>query len=302
MHLIVLLMAAFFLYSIEGFARSGFSFSEGQHTALIHFQTYHNLIILPVRLNNDVDVNLILDTGSFSIVLYGDRFKDLNDNPSVKNISFRGRGNEGMVNASLLVMGAVDFGAIHGEGLGVVVVSSRKMVPECYKIDGLIGYDLFSYFIVEINYREKTLRLFDKLGPDYTRDFRSIPLEIDNGKPYVVSKLGLKNTETKATRLLIDTGSSLFLTLFSNSRKEYSVGRNDSIRCIGLSGYSYGIPLSVGNLSLGPVSIVRPAAHFVLIRKLPDELAESASLGGGFLRKYIVIFDHASAMLYLKKN
>ncbi|SRR5258706_13555466 len=302
MHLTLPVLFTLIFYSGYGWAGSGFSFSAGQHRALIHFKTYHNLIILPVKLNNNLDVNLILDTGSHSIVLFGQKFKDLSDSTSIRNVSFRGRGSEGIVNASLLLMEAVDFGAIHGEGLGVVVVSSRKLMPESSRIDGLIGYDLFSYFAVEINYRDKTIQLFDKLIPGYTDSFESIPMNIDDGIPHIVSELGLQNNEKKAARLLLDTGSSLSLTFFSNNKKGYRAIRNDSVQCIALSGYVFGVPVKVECLSMGRLKIHRPVAHFVWINKSSAVLTESVSLGGGFFRKYVVIFDNSSATLYLKRN
>lgn len=302
MHLLFLLLLAIIMNAVDGFAGTGFSFSMGQHRALIHYKIYHNLIILPVRLNNNLDVNLILDTGSHSIALFGEKFKGLSESASIRNISFRGRGSDVAVSASLLLMDAVDFGAVHGEGLGVVIVSSHRLMPESTTIDGLIGYDLFNYFIVEINYRDKTIQLFDKLTPGYTDNFESIPMEIYRGRPHIVTQLGLKNNEPKATRLLVDTGSSLSIAFFSNNKKGYQALRNDSVPCVALSGYVFGTPVSVKHLSVGHLNIRNPAAHFVWITKSQDPTIESASLGGGFLRKYVVIFDNSTGTLYLKRN
>ena len=302
MHLTLSILFAVLFYSVDGLSGSGFSFSAGQHRALIHYKTYHNLIILPVKLNNNLDVNLILDTGSHSIVLFGEKFKGLSDSMSIRNISFRGRGADGAVRASLLLMEAVDFGAIHGEGLGVVVVSSRRLMPESSKIDGLIGYDLFSYFVVEINYRDKTIQLFDKLIPGYIDTFESIPMEMVFGRPHIVSQLVVNGKETKATRLLVDTGSSLSLAFFSNSKRGYHALKNDSVQCIALSGYIYGVPVNVNLLSVGRLKIHHPAAHFVWVNRSSDTMTESASLGGGFFRKYVVIFDNSSETLYLRKS
>ena len=302
MHITLLFLLTLLVYSIDGLAATGFSFSMGQHRALIHYKIYHNLIILPVRLNNNLDVNLILDTGSHSIALFGEKFKSLSESASIRNIAFRGRGSDVAVSASLLLMDAVDFGAVHGEGLGVVIVSSHRLMPESSTIDGLIGYDLFNYFVVEINYRDKTIQLFDKLVPGYTDNFERIPMEIYRGRPHIVSQLGLKNNETKAIRLLVDTGSSLSLAFFSNNKKGYPALRNDSVACIALSGYVFGVPVGVKLLSMGQLKIRHPAAHFVWIGKSSETLTESASLGGGFLRKYVVIIDNSSGTLYLKRN
>lgn len=290
------------LFSSEGFADSGFSFSRGHHKALIHYKMYHNLIVLTVRLNENLDANLILDTGSHSIVLFGEKFKCLSDSSSLRDISFKGRGSGGSVDASLMLMNAIDFGTVHGEGLGVVVVSSRRLLPEVGMIDGLIGYDLFSYFIVEINYGDKTIQLFDKLTPGYTDKFESIQMEIFNGRPHITSQLNLKNNETRETRLLVDTGSSLGLTFFSNSTKGFNGIQNDSVRCFALSGSLTGLPLIVKQLSVGRLRIKHPVAHFVVISKLFDPSSESASLGGAFLRKYVVIIDNSSGTLYLRRS
>src|SRR5882757_8849884 len=116
MHLTLSVLLALLFCSVDGLSGSGFSFSAGQHRALIHYKVFHNLIILPVKLNNNLDVNLILDTGSHSIVLFGDKFKDLSESAFIRNISFRGRGSGGVLNGSVMLMDAVDFGAVHGEG------------------------------------------------------------------------------------------------------------------------------------------------------------------------------------------
>ena len=52
---------------------AGFFMPDELNEMTLHYKTYHNLILLPVTINDSVHVNLILDTGCRNLVLFGRR-------------------------------------------------------------------------------------------------------------------------------------------------------------------------------------------------------------------------------------
>jgi len=276
----------------------GFSLPFGQHASIIPFTLYRNLIILHVVINGTLNVNLILDSGGQSIVLFGDKFKDLQmkNRRGVRQVHGY-NSNEAEV-ATLSYPNSVDLGTMHGEGLGLCIVTTRMLFPECPKIDGWMGYDVFLRHFVEINYKDQKLTFSDQLDEEYLSEFEAIPLDNDITKPYIQSTLLVTKKNAQHPRLLIDTGSSLGLTLFSGNRKKYGLLCDAKEIASGISGSIYGVNFLSRELRIGQLRIARPQTYVI-----DNNLREfCGSLGGEFLKKFIVIFDHASRRVLLKKQ
>ncbi len=65
----------------------GYQFLEGASRTAIRFEMFRNLIVIPAKINDTLNVELILDTGTRSMLLYGKKFanmKNLSGNRRVK--------------------------------------------------------------------------------------------------------------------------------------------------------------------------------------------------------------------------
>ncbi len=154
--------------------------------------------------------------------------------------------------------------------------------------------------MVEINYKTRTIHLFENYHMDHADGFTSIPLEINRAMPQVQTTIVLNDKSTVSLQLLIDTGSSLGLTVFS---KENFLGHSSDVERpvgYGLNGIIRGFDFYFKHFLLGDLKIKSVSSCLVNVDKHPDEsFTYCGSLGAEFLKRHIVIFDYPSSKLFL---
>jgi hypothetical protein len=288
------------LSSLSGLAAGGYQFLDGVTKTSIKFETYKDLIVIPARINDTLNVRLILDTGTRSMLLYGKRFAGLQNLSPNRQVKVAGWGSPEGVAAAVSYPNNIRIGHISGEALAIAVVTNRSLFPDRPKIDGIIGYELFVKFVVEINYKTKMIYLFEKMPFGHAQGFTSVPLEINKAMPQVQSSIILSDKTRVELRLLVDTGSSLGLTLFS---KEKFSGYASSVQRpvgIGLNGIIRGFDLFLKHLFLANLEVKNIPSYLVNVEKHPDEnFTFCGSIGAAFLKKHIVIFDYPSSRMFL---
>src|SRR5699024_12153416 len=76
-----------------------------------------------------------------------------------------------------------------------------------YRVHGIIGFDLFENFVVEVNYKSERIRFYDPSDYRYSncRKCETIPLEITGTKAYVNGFIKLySNIQEIPVKLLLD--------------------------------------------------------------------------------------------------
>lgn len=279
----------------------GYRFTEGVSHTTIHFTTYQNLILIPAQLNDTLRVTLILDTGTRSLLLYGKKFKKLQRALSHKKVRVTGWGSPNGVEAALSFPNSIAIGDVRGTDLGIAVVDDRKLFSDKPQIDGIIGYELFVRFAVEIDYKSKTIKLYDRLPRHYIRDFVQLPIEVNCARPLINTTVQFRNKTSMKLKLLIDTGSSLGLTVFATDKSKFYSGEYSKEIGIGLSGSIKGYDLFVKHFNLGDMQVSRVRSSLVEVVEHPDKaFSYSGSLGAAFLKEHVVVFDYPGEKLYLK--
>ncbi|HMJ67859.1 MAG TPA: aspartyl protease family protein [Cyclobacteriaceae bacterium] len=288
------------LSSLSGLAASGYQFLEGVTRTTIKFELYKDLIVIPAKINDSLKVRLILDTGTRSMLLYGKRFAGLQNLSGNRHVKIAGWGSPEGVDAAVSFPNTIRIGHIRGEALGIAVVSSRSLFADKPRIDGIIGYELFVKFVVEIDYKARTIYLYEKMPNGHAQGFTPIPLEINKAMPQVQSRIVMNDKTTVDIRLLIDTGSSLGLTLFS---KDKFAGYSSNVQRpvgIGLNGIVRGFDLYFKHLFLSTLKVKSIPSHLVTVEQHPDDkFSFCGSIGAAFLKKHIVIFDYPSSRMFL---
>jgi hypothetical protein len=289
------------LSSLSAFGAGGYDFLAGKSSTTIHFELFRNLIVIPAILNDSVKVKLILDTGTRSMLLYGKRFATMPNLTRSRRVKVSGWGSPEGIDAGISYPNNIVLGSIKGQSLGVAVVSTRGLFPERPSIDGIIGYELFVKFVVEINYKTRTISLFEKLPYGHAEGFISIPLEINRAMPQVQSSIVMGDNSTINLRLLIDTGSSLGLTVFSKEKFMPHAGEIQRTVGFGLNGIIKGFDLYFKHFFLGNLKVKAVQSNLVNVDEHPDEsFTYCGSIGAEFLKKHIVIFDYPSSKLFLR--
>lgn len=282
------------------------------NTDKIKFQLIDNLIIIPVSVNG-VELSFIVDTGVSRPILFN--MLNFSDSLKLKNLEIaplRGLGTDGAVSAIRSKSNVLKVGkAINvNQELFVVFDDTINFTPILgVPVHGIIGYNLFKDFIIEVNYRRKVLTLFNKNTYKYKKckNCYDFELEFYNNKPHMNASIQVEKEEIPI-KLLIDTGGSDDLWLFEDDSLGIKPMRNAYFRDYlgrGLSGSVYGKRSKVEEIRLKDFKLEMVNTAF------PDSIAVSlarsfkgrnGSISGGILRRFDLIFDYQDKKLTMKKN
>jgi len=277
----------------------------------IDFEFISNLIIIPIEVNG-VELSFVLDTGVSKPILFNLSDKDSLDFKNAKTFYLHGLGAEGKLKALRSTENKFKIGnAISdNQDLFVVFDDAINFTPRIgYLVHGIIGYDVFKDFVVEINYTGKYIKLHktDDFEPKTSKKWRTLPMTIHGKKPFVDTKVVIDSEEIDV-KLLIDTGSSDALWLFEDIDKNIVV--RPDIKFVdylgqGLSGSIYGDRSKVENFTISDFNLPKANVAFpdsLSIDKTKIYKKRNGSLGGDILKRFNMFFDYTNQKLYLRKN
>ncbi|WP_299227205.1 aspartyl protease family protein [uncultured Psychroserpens sp.] len=277
----------------------------------IHFKLIGNLIILPVEVNG-VKLSFVLDSGVSKPILFNLANVDSLQIRHVEKIFLRGLGGGEPVEAMKSKNNFFRVGnAINiNQDIYVVFDSSLNFTPRLgTPIHGIVGYDLFKNFTVEINYASKYIELHKPETYKYKKcnKCETLDLSFYRNKPYITGEV-LVDSQFIPVKLLIDTGSSdalwlfeddsLGLTPFNDIYFEDFLGK-------GLSGNVFGKrskieAFKLKSFRLDNVNTAFPDSSAISYAKRFKE--RNGSISGELLKRFNLIVDYKNAKLTLKKN
>ena len=170
-------------------------------------------------------------------------------------------------------------------------------------IDGLVGYEMFRRFGVEIDYANHRLVMSDPAQFAPPAGATAIPFQLDDHIPIVAGTL-----DGLPMRISIDTGSRSSLTLHApfahdNHLVEKYHAAPEAVMGWGVGGASRGRPARFGTLMVGDMRIDGVAGNMYLGTKGAfTDPNLTGNLGGDVLRRFDVAFDYAKKTMYLKPN
>jgi hypothetical protein len=294
-----------------------FSFSQGKFVLQgvnrdkINFKLINNLIIIPVEING-VELSFLLDTGISKPIIFNflNLTEDLQINQAEK-IYLRGLGEGESVEALRSRNNIFKIGKALSisQSLYAVFDANLNFAPRLgVPIHGIIGYDFFKDFIVEINYSSTYIKIYDPKSykPKRCSSCEGFDIEFFNNKPYITGVVEIRDEEIPIT-LLIDSGGSDALWLFDDEELGITVpGKHfDDFLGIGLSGSVYGKRAKVNSLSLGKFKLRHVNVSF------PDSTSISyarkfkernGTISGELLKRFNIIFDYPNRKISLKRN
>jgi hypothetical protein len=177
-------------------------------------------------------------------------------------------------------------------------------------VHGILGYELFSRFVIKIDYEAKvmTLMLPQKFKP--TRKYTRLAITVEDTKPYYVADLKINDSTSMSAKLMIDTGASHGLFLDTESSNKIVIPSRN-IGCTigkGLGGLITGRLARIRSLRVGRYSINNMIASFPDPNSYFDTLRtghlvyRNGSIGGEVLSRFQVVFDFPREKIYLKPN
>ena len=298
------------LFGISCFAQGKFSLPK-EKSNKIKFQLIDNLIIIPVEING-VKLSFLLDSGVSKPILFNIANIDTLQINNVETIYLRGLGGGEPVEALKSQNNIFRIGdAVNiSQDIYVVFDNSINFTPRLgIAVHGIVGFDLFRDFTVEINYSSKYLKLHRPETYVYKdcKKCEQFNLSFYNNKPYINGQVKI-DSEPVPVKLLVDTGSSDALWLF----EEDSLGikpLNDKYFMDflgkGLSGSVYGKRSKVRTFGLKRfvlknVNAAFPDSTSISYARRHEE--RNGSISGELLKRFNIIMDYKNARMVLKKN
>ncbi len=307
---LIYILLLFFCCSFLGFGQR-FHISKEKKFEKIKFELVNNLMVIPVELNN-AKLSFILDTGVSSPILFNLMEQDSVQINNVSEIMLRGLGDGDPIQALRSSGNVVQIGNAKSFNMSLHVVLDKDInfstslgIP----VHGIIGYDLFKDFVVEVNYGKGYLKLFRPKDYVYkeSKKTQTLPLNVINRKAYLDVAITKQDDTEVPVKLLVDTGSSDALWLFQNLEKGLEVPDthyNDFLGK-GLSGNIFGKRTKLKGIRIGRFKLNDAKAAFPFresFEALQNLRDRNGSLGGEVLKRFNIVFDYARGQISLKKN
>jgi hypothetical protein len=260
-----------------------------QGPLVIPFQSVEYLVLVPVRINGAGPYWFDLDSGASSCVIdralaktlnlpLGERRQGGGAGKGTVDVDFTPNVTFGLPGVDVLVprVAAIDLSGLR-PSIGREVV-------------GILGYDFFERYVVEIDYDAQVLRLHEPKGFSYSGGATRLDLVIERRLPYVVARITVAGQAAADKKLLVDSGSS---DAVDTDLIEQSSGpRLEVIGGVGI-GKEYKVHIGrvektrLGTLELTNAFGVAPGV---------------ALIGGEVLHRFTVTLDYSRKKMLLEPN
>ncbi len=286
-----------------------FVLPDGQKHQKVRFQLINNLIIIPMEVNGS-PLSFILDSGVGKPILFNLTDQDSIQINNVSEITINGLGDGEPIKALSSKNNFFKMGDIESrdQQLFVVLDNDMNFSPSLgIPVHGIIGYDLFRDFVVDINYANKSIKFHDpKLYRHKEKGrYETLPLSIIRRKAYVNGEVFMGDKEKIPVKLLVDSGSSDAIWLFENEEIGIPSKNYDDFLGKGLSGNIFGKRTMVHGIKIGSFVLKDAKAAF------PDRSSfgnmkylgdRNGSMGGEILKRFNIVFDYPNRRMSLRKN
>ncbi|WP_164914213.1 aspartyl protease family protein [Aquimarina sediminis] len=305
------LLLLFLIFYCSLSAQNNFKLPLTQKNDKIKFKLANNLIVIPVMVNG-VELSFILDTGVGSTIIFGVDNTNAIELNNTSKIYLRGLGDDEPVEAIKSVNNQLKIGdAISADHkIYLVLDESINFSPRMgFPIHGIIGYDFFKDFVLDISYTKKTIRIYKPESYVYkkcNKCYRTTIGFINQKKRPFVSARYKSDKGMTDVNLLLDSGSGSSLWLFENKEKGIHVGNNFFRDFLGkgFNGDIYGKKTKIEELHIGKFKMREVKASF------PDSIYiqgvslknRQGSLGGDILRRFDLVIDYPGRKISFKKN
>ena len=308
---IVLLVAVTTLQAQHELKVLGFTLPEGKTKVTIPIEIHNNLIVMPVVINGQLPMKFILDTGVRTAILTEKSYSDILGLPYSRQLTIMGPGEQHFITAYIANNVTIFIPPdVKGEGHALLVLEKDYLELRNFlgtEVHGVLGYELFSRFVVLIDYQNKFIELINPTVFKAKRKFQKLDISVEDTKPFLKTPVGL--VKKKELKLLVDTGASHGLMLDPESDADIHVPEKNIETVIGraLGGEITGRIGRVPSLDLGKYSFSNIITNYPDANSYMDTLKASTvprngSLGGEVLSRFTVIFNYSGNKIYLHKN
>jgi len=285
--------------------------STGAKVIEFPFERYNNLIIIPVTINGRITVKFILDSGVQNCILTEPLVASLLNLTYDRTITFTAPGQADSILAHVAKNVQLKLPGIEGQGISMLVLDqdylnlSNQLGTEVF---GIIGYELFSRFIIEVNYDKKVVKFYEPNFFNPKKYYEKVPLIVRGTKPYMAAEITQKNGTKMNVALMVDSGASHAILLDQSTSQLIHIPEKNLEASLGkgLGGDIEGVVARVDKVKIGKYSFDDVIASYPnegSYGLVPEEAERrNGTVGGEILSRFNHIYDYFSQTLYLSKS
>jgi hypothetical protein len=284
-----------------------YRFAAHSRQTHVAFELNANKIYIPVRVNNAGPYWFILDTGSISNAVDTEIAKSLGI--KLEHPFEASGGGEKTVTGAIGSNVSLDISELELKQAEIDVepVNAAISAAEGRRVDGLLGYDFLSRFVVKIDYMNQRVDVFEPADFHYTGSGEANPFEIIRGNIFVSTSLTMPDRKRVPGSFMVDTGWRSALTLtspFVADQKLMTIpGTVDAITGMGIGGATIDTMARIPGLQLGGYKIENFLANFSHAKAgVLSQGDFSGIIGAEVLRRFTVIFDYPHRKMILEPN
>jgi hypothetical protein len=279
---------------------TGAVITDGAPRTTVPFRLLNNHIYIEGTVNGKGPYTFQVDTGGHTLL-----------SPRVvKEVGLRaigeaalggngeGQGSFGFVHFDEIAIGGLRL----RDQVGFATEISQKGV-EGIPIDGQVGFELIRRMVTTIDYAHRviTFTVPDRFSPGPDPGV-AVPFVFYNTIPNVAGRIG-----DLPARLAIDTGARIALDVTSPFVAAHGLRDRFTKGSLAITGWGVGGPtrsyvVRMPTVAIGAVTIPNAVVDFSTARRgnLSDPNFDG-NVGGGLLKRFVITFDYAHQMLYLKR-
>jgi hypothetical protein len=287
-----------------------YTFTYGQSplhaakTNQIPFKIERNMVIIPVRINGSGPFDLILDTGMGfdGVYMFHKEFTREIDTSGALEVRVPGAGPGEPSSGIMIENGILSFGDVVVDSQRVII--ARSEYTQGFSTDGVIGWNLFGHYTVEINYDSGVIVLHDMETFQDNSVWQIIPITLKKNLPFFSGELEVIRGENLPVTLYIDLASDEALELLVEPGQKFTLP--DSLEedhlGTGLSGDIHGHRGRSKRLRLAGYDLYDIPTAFAPAKVRSKQEGADGILGGGFVMRFNIIFDYTNERLYMRPS
>ena len=260
----------------------------------IPFEFAAGEIFIPVRVNGSEPLWFAVDSAASSMIL---------DSAVARRFGFsgeqgysRGAGAGPVAHMKIAAPISLQIGSMPAAEYSMIAIDLSGPARNAgHATDGLIGYEFFSRYVVEIDYRRHRITM---TSPDEFRapaNQAALPLVIDHKVPFVEAEVKVEGVAPARGRFLIDTGSSDGVD--HPVIKQSTGDVNKTWTGVGLGSPIVGYVGRAEYFMLGPYVVKGPVLACCGGNEFNQQM-----IGSAILEKFRLTFDYQHSRLYVRKR
>lgn len=274
-------------------ANTKVTFAAGDKESTFGFDWRNGMIFVPVRLNRSRPLSFVLDTGSTKMIV---------DRALATSLGLKASGSGSLQGAGA---GRIPIEFIHDvsivlpgvESTGYELSTADLQPLEAslgVKVDGILGYELFSRFVVTVDYEAKTMTLNSPGAFHASNTAQAIPIELRDKWAFVKAELVLPGQVAVQDSFLIDSGSS--------DAVDHPIVMNLETRVPATSGVGLGSQVQGATAQATALRLGRYSINAPTVSCCGASDATSRLIGNEVLRRFTVTFDYPSSRIFITPN